>query len=199
MFDNKFTKRDALAESVKKVMLENEIRRHVEFTLNEQLGIHSKNALPHEHHAQYDAMLKEAIHNALSEGQWPKKNMVREEENPPYMGTGTGSGIFAPRKRDYHIVNPQTGKTVMVTNNREDAERTAAVRPGIQHAHLRRQASHQFRDPGATGQSSCACSCKLGWLFSAYAAAGFRSGSKSAINHSVPPGSTRAYRGYHLW
>jgi len=99
MFDNKFTKRDALAESVKQVMLENEIRRQVEFTLNEQLGIHSKNALPHEQHAQYDAMLNEAIKDALSEGMWPKKNM--EEEHPPYsekqerlakLGTVSGHG-----------------------------------------------------------------------------------------------------------
>jgi len=79
MFDNKFTKRDALTESVKQVMLENEIRRQVEFTLNEQLGIHSKNALPHEQHAQYDAMLNEAIKDALSEGMWPKKNMAEED------------------------------------------------------------------------------------------------------------------------
>ena len=122
MFDNKFTKRDALAESVKQVMLENEIRRQVEFTLNEQLGIHSKNALPHEHHAQYDAILKEAIHNALSEGQWPKKNMIREEENPPYKGTGTGSNIFDPREGDFHILDPQ-GRTVAVYNRENDAKR----------------------------------------------------------------------------
>jgi hypothetical protein len=212
MFDNKFTKRDALAESVKKVMLESQIQRQAEATLNEELGISSKKALPHEYHTQYDAlleaklapwrtpkkvreklegmygpaqtihmgdgtvthirrvlndegydgyighkheydpvtqevgklikhskppksffkehtqydaMLKEAIHNALSEGQWPKKNMIREEENLPYMGTGTGSGSFDPRPGDYHIVNPRTGKTVMITNNRKDAERTA--------------------------------------------------------------------------
>ena len=58
MFDNKFTKRDALAESVKKVMLESQIQRQAEATLNEELGISSKKALPHEYHTQYDALLE---------------------------------------------------------------------------------------------------------------------------------------------
>ena len=76
MFDNKFTKRDPLAESVRQVMIENDIRRQVELTLNEQLGIQSRKQLPHELHESYDATLNAAITNALTEGcSWSKGKM----------------------------------------------------------------------------------------------------------------------------
>jgi hypothetical protein len=68
MFDNKFKKNDPLADSVKKVMMENEVRRQVEASLNEELGIDSRKALPHEYQSHYDAMLADRINEALSEG-----------------------------------------------------------------------------------------------------------------------------------
>ena len=70
---------DPLVNSVKAVMKENEIRRQVELTLNEQLGIHSKNALPHELHESYDVTLNAAITNALTENcSWSKGKMEEE-------------------------------------------------------------------------------------------------------------------------
>jgi len=76
MFDNKFTKKDPLAESVRQVMIENDIRRQVELTLNEQLGIQSRKQLPHELHERYDATLNAAITNALTENcSWSKGKM----------------------------------------------------------------------------------------------------------------------------
>jgi hypothetical protein len=76
MFDNKFTRKDPLSESVRQVMIENDIRRQVELTLNEQLGIQSRKQLPHELHESYDATLNEAIHNALNENcGWSGKKM----------------------------------------------------------------------------------------------------------------------------
>lgn len=51
-------KNDPLVESVKAVMKQNEVHRQAEAALNEELGISSKKALPHEYHAQYDALLE---------------------------------------------------------------------------------------------------------------------------------------------
>ena len=69
MFDNKFTRRDPLAESVRQVMIENDIRRQVELTLNEQLGIQSRKQLPHEYLKEYDETLRAAINQTLNEGE----------------------------------------------------------------------------------------------------------------------------------
>jgi hypothetical protein len=57
-------KNDPLVESVKAVMKENEFRRQAEAALNEELGISSKKALPHEYHEVYDR----ALQNVISEG-----------------------------------------------------------------------------------------------------------------------------------
>lgn len=64
MFTNK---KDPLVDSVRKVMEQNELRRQVESALNEELGISSRKAVPHEHLASYDAMLEEAYKNAIDE------------------------------------------------------------------------------------------------------------------------------------
>ena len=57
-------KNDPLVESVKAVMKENEFRRQAEAALNEELGISSKKALPHEYHTQYDALLEAKVVDA---------------------------------------------------------------------------------------------------------------------------------------
>ena len=75
MFNNR---KDPLIDSVKKVMEENELRRQAELDLNEELGIASKRALPHEHHANYDALLEQKIAEALHPNQ--QKLDVHEPE-----------------------------------------------------------------------------------------------------------------------
>ena len=57
-------KNDPLVESVKAVMKQNEVHRQIEAALNEELGISSKRALPHEYHAQYDALLEAKVVDA---------------------------------------------------------------------------------------------------------------------------------------
>lgn len=57
-------KNDPLVESVKAVMKQNEVHRQAEAALNEELGISSKKALPHEYHAQYDALLEAKVVDA---------------------------------------------------------------------------------------------------------------------------------------
>ena len=73
-----FNKKDPLINSVKKIMEENELRRQAELDLNEELGIASKRALPHEHHANYDALLEQKIAEALHPNQ--QKLDVHEPE-----------------------------------------------------------------------------------------------------------------------
>lgn len=64
-----FNKNDPLIDSVSKIMKENQIRRDVEQAINEELGIHSKKDLPFQSHAEYDAVLEEAIQEALKGNQ----------------------------------------------------------------------------------------------------------------------------------
>jgi hypothetical protein len=60
-------KNDPLVGAVQKIMKENAIRYQVEQKLCEELGIYSKNALPNEHKANYDALLEQRIKKALAE------------------------------------------------------------------------------------------------------------------------------------
>lgn len=71
-------KNDPLVASVAKVMAENAMIRRVTESLNEELGIASKKALPFEHHANYDALLEQRIAEAKSEGSTPRN--AREAE-----------------------------------------------------------------------------------------------------------------------
>ena len=64
-----FNKNDPLIDSVTKIMEENQVRRNVTEAVNAELGIADKKALPHEHHAEYDTYLEEAIQEALKGNQ----------------------------------------------------------------------------------------------------------------------------------
>lgn len=54
-------KNDPLLKSVQSVMSHNDLRRELEMTLNEELGITSKKSLPHEYHEAYDLALEDSI------------------------------------------------------------------------------------------------------------------------------------------
>jgi hypothetical protein len=56
-----YNKNDPLVNSVKAIMEQNEHRRRVEAKLCEELGIYSRKQLPHEHQANYDALLKQRL------------------------------------------------------------------------------------------------------------------------------------------
>ena len=85
-----FTKKnDPVVDSVKSVMRANEIRRQVEDALNEQFGVSSRKAIPHEHRREYDNLLEEAYKCAMKEDK--------------------------DHSKDYHVVSPE-GYTVLVTN-----------------------------------------------------------------------------------
>lgn len=80
-----FNKNDPLIDSVSKIMKENQIRRDVEQALNEELGIYSKKDLPFQQHAEYDAVLEEAVKKALHPNQ--QKLDVHEPEKDELTAT----------------------------------------------------------------------------------------------------------------
>lgn len=94
MFNNNF-KKDPLAESVSKIMSDNDVRRQVESQLNEELGIFNKRALPHEYVAEYETVLEGRIKDAL-EG-------ATRKAKAKFVGTkmGTGNASLKSDGSDY--------------------------------------------------------------------------------------------------
>jgi len=96
-------KSDPLLSSIQKVMNENALRRQLEAKLNEDLGVTSKKAIPHEYHSDYDKALNTEIQHALSEQTKPQtigvgitheppKTMLPLKQPPQAPMTGSGSG-----------------------------------------------------------------------------------------------------------
>lgn len=84
-----FTKKhDPLVDSVRSVMEKNTLRRQVEEAINEELGVSSRKAIPHEHLASYDAMLEEAYKCAMEED----KDLSPKQKALAKLGTVTGHG-----------------------------------------------------------------------------------------------------------
>jgi hypothetical protein len=73
-----FNKKDPVADAVKKIMEQNDLHRQVEQKLCEELGIVSRKQLPHEHQANYDALLEQRMKEALHPNQ--QKLDVHEPE-----------------------------------------------------------------------------------------------------------------------
>lgn len=85
-----FTKKnDPLLDSVQSVIKKNDLRRELEMTLNEELGITSKKALPHEYHEAYDLALEDSINEVSSKLLDRAGNKAFKELNDVYT-----SGIY---------------------------------------------------------------------------------------------------------
>ena len=69
----KTNRNDPLVESIKNVMEQNDLLRRVETAVNEHFGVVSKKALPHEYHAEYDAIFEETKKCAMAEEDKTKK------------------------------------------------------------------------------------------------------------------------------
>lgn len=64
MFNNKFTAKDPLVDSVRKIMEQNAKERQATAAVNSHFGIQDRRALPHERQGEWDA----AYTKVLSEG-----------------------------------------------------------------------------------------------------------------------------------
>ena len=125
MFDNKFTRRDPLAESVRQVMIENDIRRQVELTLNEQLGIQSRKQLPHEYLKEYDETLRAAINQTLNEGEGRGYPLGRSE-------SGNQHARVTPeltRQREAELKRSAKDKGDNVTSNIKETDKSISNPP----------------------------------------------------------------------
>lgn len=85
-----FKKNDPLVETTKAIMERNEIERKVTQAFNEELGVQSKNQLPHEYRKSYDDALREAI-DVFLEG-W-KKEELEEKKVYSYKAARAGKDI----------------------------------------------------------------------------------------------------------
>ena len=106
---------DPLTESIQKVMKENTLRRKLEESLNEELGISSKKALPHEYHAAYDSVLSENIDKALNE----------ETKIDPQVAKTMDDGITTDAPRDAQKLGPPKFPASKPAMNPTDQEREA--------------------------------------------------------------------------
>ncbi|CAB4170279.1 hypothetical protein UFOVP908_13 [uncultured Caudovirales phage] len=70
------TKKDPLVDAVAKVMKENETRRQVERSLNDEIGIYSRNVLTNQQKPEYERVLAERTAIALNEGSMKKEELV---------------------------------------------------------------------------------------------------------------------------
>jgi hypothetical protein len=85
-----FNKNDPLVDSVKKIMEQNEAHRQVEQKLCEELGIVSRKQLPHEHQANYDALLEERLKE--SDDWFFGKDKKPKDNDPERAVNRRGSG-----------------------------------------------------------------------------------------------------------
>jgi hypothetical protein len=132
---------DPLVDSVKAVMEQNEFLRRVEAQVNEQFGVASKNALPHELHAKYDAVLAEAkkcamyeeekedapatpehhraeairLHKAIKAGNKTPVNVAKKKQHEKEYKKMTGNKIKYPESIDEKY-SPKQQKFAMLGN-----------------------------------------------------------------------------------
>jgi hypothetical protein len=77
----KTNRNDPLVESIKNVMEQNDLLRRVETAVNEHFGVVSKKALPHEYHAEYDAIFEETKKCAMAEESDKDKKVATPEHH----------------------------------------------------------------------------------------------------------------------
>lgn len=93
-----FKKNDPLVDSVRAVMEQNARERQIEAAVNEEFGVTSKNALPHEVRVRYEQRLAEAKSCMYNEKTDPSKYSPKQKQLA-HLGNRTGHG-GDPKKID---------------------------------------------------------------------------------------------------
>jgi hypothetical protein len=104
MFNNQFTKKDPLVDSVKKVMEQNEKERQATAAVNEKFGVVDRRALPHELHSHWDA----AYQKTLSEGV-EALDEISKKTLGSYIKKASGNAV--KNQQDYERHYNKTGET----------------------------------------------------------------------------------------
>jgi len=111
MFNNK---KDPVADTIKDIMNRTALRNKVEEALNEQLGVSSRKAIPHEYLAQYDAMLAEQQDQAEKKTRAPTEgdkaeaaSLESKKDLPnPIADRLMNQGSYTPSAREGKAVPP---------------------------------------------------------------------------------------------
>ena len=83
-------------------MKQNEVHRQAEAALNEELGISSKKALPHEYHEAYDRALQESIKEKLKENKpisHPNQSIISKQDGDPESISSKDLSILRNKKK----------------------------------------------------------------------------------------------------
>lgn len=138
-------KTDPLASSVQKVMQENALRRQLEQKLNEELGVASKKALPHELHADYDDVLTENIETALTEKAPPGKKYERMVKH--IKKEYAKDGVLTGKEKAIAYATAWKAKNKVDEQTRKETEGV-----GITDDPPKESEMHTFKDEGSGGK-----------------------------------------------
>jgi len=133
-----YNKNDPLVNSVKAIMEQNDLRRRVEAKLCEELGIYSRKQLPHEHLANYDALLEQRLDEETDRqymmrmmpgGPIPRKKATKlsskDEQDP-----NVPNSLAAYRNKKYKAATKNLRKEELVGNQHKiDANKNNRVDP----------------------------------------------------------------------
>jgi hypothetical protein len=131
-----YNKNDPLVNSVKAIMEQNDLRRRVEAKLCEELGIYSRKQLPHEHLANYDALLEQRLDEETDRqymmrmmpgGPIPRKKATKlsskDEQDP-----NVPNSLAAYRDKKYKAATKKLRKEELVGNQHKiDANKNGEV------------------------------------------------------------------------
>ena len=128
-------KNDPLVGAVQKIMQENALRYQVEQKLCEELGIYSKNALPNEHKANFDALLVQRINEALHPNQQkldvhePEKDKLTSQDFKMLRAKKKPQGAdYAEQRRKARMAD--TGRMDEAEEGEETRETGAVTKDG---------------------------------------------------------------------
>ena len=102
------TKKDPLVDAVAKVMKENETRRQVERSLNDEIGIYSRNVLTNQQKPEYERVLAERTAIALNEEL--KGNQTKIDANKNGKVDGQDFKILKAKKGQMEEENESSEK-----------------------------------------------------------------------------------------
>ena len=115
-----------MINTVKKIMDENVIRREVEKKLCEELGIFSRGALPHEHVANFNALLEERISKAFGGGTLMEENERAKDEDKKKKDDDDTPPFDADKKKSTPWTSPASKAKHLARNAMKDMVKKAA-------------------------------------------------------------------------
>ena len=126
----KTNRNDPLVESIKNVMEQNDLLRRVETAVNEHFGVVSKKALPHEYHAEYDALFEETKKCAMAEESDKNKKVATPEHHraeairihKQIKASGKLPHLVAKKKEHEEAYRKMTGNKVKYPDDLNEAK-----------------------------------------------------------------------------